>query len=222
MNKFIVSTDCVVFGRDKNNKVNLLLIKRKSDTFDGYWALPGGMVEDFESVDDSAKRELEEETGLSTVFLEQLYTFGDLGRDPRGRVVSVAYYALLNIGDLELKPDTDASDAQWFPLNNLPEKLAFDHDKIITTALNRLRGKINYFPLVFELLPEEFTIEEVREIYSDILNQDLDRRNFSRKLKSTGCLIHLDKKKKVLVGKPPTLYKFDYEECEENGFNITL
>lgn len=138
-----LAVDCVVFGLDEPNRLKVMLIRRSLPPFQDQWALPGGFVRLDESVDAAARRELQEETGLQKVFLEQLYTFGSVDRDPRERVVTVAYYALVNLGEHSIQAATDASEAAWFPLNQLPA-LAFDHDRIVTMAIARLKGKVRY------------------------------------------------------------------------------
>src|ERR1700752_709301 len=153
-----LTVDCVVFGLDDED-LKVLLIQRALPPFEGKWALPGGFVRVTERLEEAARRELEEETGLSHVFLEQLYTFGAVDRDPRERVVSVAYYALVKLSDHQAKAATDAANAEWFPLTKLP-KLAFDHAEILQTALSRLQGKVRYQPIGFELLPEKFTLSQ--------------------------------------------------------------
>src|SRR5678816_2135166 len=155
-----VTVDCVVFGLDQG-ALKILLIKRNGAPFAGCWALPGGFVDPNETLDAAARRELGEETGLRDVFLEQLYTFGDPGRDPRGYTVSVAYYALVRQEQHIPQPSSDASEAVWYPASKLP-KLAFDHDKIIQTAVARLQGKVRYQPIGFELLARKFTLTELQ------------------------------------------------------------
>ncbi|RME99440.1 MAG: NUDIX hydrolase, partial [Bacteroidetes bacterium] len=140
-----VTVDCIIFGLDESSQLKVLLIKRKSDPYAGYWALPGGFVQMEESLEDAARRELEEETGLQDVFMEQLFTFGQPDRDPRGRVISVAYYALTNLAEHRLQSSTDAKEAAWFLADN-PPQLAFDHSTILATALARLRAKLRYQP----------------------------------------------------------------------------
>src|ERR1035437_7103822 len=146
-----LTVDCVVFSFDEG-ALKVLLIERGLEPFKGRWALPGGFVRVDETLDDAARRELAEETGLKHVFLEQLYTFGEVERDPRERVVSVAYYALVKLSDHLAKAATDAAEAHWFPVSRLP-KLAFDHADIVAVALARLQGKVRYQPIGFELLP---------------------------------------------------------------------
>src|SRR5882757_7626190 len=145
-----LTVDCVVFGFD-DAELKLLLIQRGLEPFKGRWALPGGFVRVDETVDGAARRKLDEEAGLKNVFLEQLYTFGAVDRDPRERVVSVAYYALVKLSDHRAKAPTDAANAEWFPISKTP-KLAFDHAGILATALTRLKAKVRYEPIGFELL----------------------------------------------------------------------
>ena len=154
-----LTVDCVVFGLDGQD-LRVLLIQRDSAPHEGSWALPGGFVEVDETLEMAAMRELQEETGLSRVYLEQLYTFGAVGRDPRERVVSVAYYALVKLSDHQVKAATDARDAAWFDVDDLPS-LAFDHDAIVEMALVRLKGKVRYQPIGFELLPPRFTLSQL-------------------------------------------------------------
>ena len=177
-----VTTDIVIFTI-KDNELKVLLIKRKLIPFKDEWALPGGFIKLDESLEEAAKRELKEETGVEADYLEQLYTFGDVKRDPRGRVISTTYFALINSeqASQELKATTDASDAQWFPVLKIP-KLAFDHDKILDYAIKRLKWKFEYTPIAFSILPKKFKIPQLRNIYEIIFNKPLDKRNFRKKL----------------------------------------
>lgn len=218
-----LTTDCVVFGLDDED-LKVLLIQRDLPPFQGGWALPGGFVRVGESVDDSARRELKEETGLKSVFLEQLYTFGDPNRDPREHVVTVAYFALVNLLDHPPKADTDARNAAWFALDDIP-KLAFDHRKILDTALDRLRGKLRYQPIGFELLPEKFTISELQWLYERILEQELDKRNFRKKLNKLGILEETDEIQQDVAHRAARLYRFDrkcYQSLVKKGFHFEL
>jgi len=181
-----VAVDVVLFTiQDKTLKV--LLVRRRSVPYRGRWALPGGIVEAEESIDAAALRELQEETNINNVYLEQLYTFGEPSRDPRGRVMTVAYYALVNWQQFQLKARQRVSEASWFPVTKLPE-LAFDHRRIVDYALERLRNKINYTTVGFQLLPKEFTLTELQSAYEVILGQRLDKRNFRRKMLQLGIL----------------------------------
>lgn len=218
-----LTTDCVVFGLDDED-LKVLLIQRALPPFEGRWALPGGFVRVGESVDDSARRELEEEAGLKNVFLEQLYTFGDPGRDPREHVVTVAYYALVNLVQHPPKADSDATNAAWFALDDLPD-LAFDHAKILSCALERLRGKLRYQPIGFELLPPKFTITDLQWLYERILEQPLDKRNFRKKLKSLAILEETDEFQQDVSHRAARLYRFDrkrYRTLVKEGFHFEL
>lgn len=157
-----VTADCLIFAFDKNEKcLKLLLIKRKDDPFKGYWAIPGGFVEFNESIDEAAKRELKEETGIVDVPLEQFYTFGNPNRDPRGRVITIAHYCIINIDDVKIKAGDDAENADWFNIKNLPE-LAFDHDMIINMAISKILIKINHIKNIGKLLPNNMTLLEIK------------------------------------------------------------
>ncbi|NLE57022.1 MAG: NUDIX hydrolase, partial [Planctomycetes bacterium] len=174
-----LTVDCVVFGLDDED-LKVLLIQRDLPPFEGQWALPGGFVRMDETLEEAAERELREETGLSDVYLEQLYTFGDLDRDPRERVVTVAYYALVNLRDHRVQAATDARNAAWFAVEDCA-KLAFDHVRILRMALQRLRGKVRYQPIGFELLPPKFTLRQLQHLYEKVLDRPLDKRNFRKK-----------------------------------------
>ncbi len=213
-----VAVDCVIFGLDKTD-LKILLIQRGGEPFKNAWALPGGFVEMDESLETAALRELEEETGVKDVFFEQLFTFGNPGRDPRGRVISVAYYALVNLDEHPVQAASDAKAAQWFPLNALPE-LAFDHDSILTTAIDRLKSKVRYQPLGFELLPEHFTLGQLQELYEKILGTNLNKRNFRTKVLKMNILKTIGKQTEV-AHRPATLYAFDaeqYQKLTQEGF----
>lgn len=218
-----VTTDCVIFGFDEG-ELKILLIERGIDPFKGKWALPGGFLRMDESADDCARRELSEETGVSDVYIEQLYTFSDVDRDPRGRVVTVAYYALVKLNGYSIKAGDDAKSAKWFPISKVPP-LAFDHDRILRVALNRLKGKIRYQPIGFELLPERFTMPELQNLYEVILEMKLDRRNFRKKILSTGLLIDHNESMKGVPHKGAKYMSFDkkkYQELSETGFNFEI
>jgi len=214
-----LTVDCVVFGFDEG-ELKILLVKRGLPPFKGRWALPGGFVHIDESVDDAALRELHEETGVAKVFLEQLYTFGAPNRDPRGRVVSVAYYALVKLSDSRLLASTDASDARWFPAGD-PPALAFDHADILATALARLKGKVRYEPIGFELLPERFTLSQIQHLYETILQLPIDKRNFRKKILATGLLIPLDEYETNVAHRAARLHRFDmktYSRLKKAGY----
>lgn len=219
-----LTVDCVIFGLDEQNLLKVMLIQRGIEPFQGKWALPGGFVQLEESLEAAALRELHEETGISNVFLEQLHTFGDIDRDPRERVVTVAYYALVNLSRHEIRATTDASDAAWFSLANLPE-LAFDHDRILVAALTRLKGKARYEPIGFELLPKKFTLSQLQRLYEIILGHKLDKRNFRKKILKMNLLTKLDETQKDVSHRAARLYEFDeqrYLQLREKGFNFEI
>jgi 8-oxo-dGTP diphosphatase len=214
-----LTVDCVVFGLDEED-LKVLLVQRELEPFRGRWALPGGFVHEDESIEDAARRELEEETGVGKVFLEQLFTFGDPGRDPRGHTVSVAHYALVRLGDHRVRAATDARQAAWFGVWDLPQ-LAFDHDKIFQVALERLRGKVRYKPIGFELLPPKFTLTQLQRVYEKVLERTLDKRNFRKKLLATELLVELDEVEEDVAHRAARLYRFDrkkYQQLEKDGF----
>ena len=199
-----VAVDLVIFTV-RERTLQVLLIERGIPPFQGQWALPGGFVLDRETLEDAARRELEEETGLRDVYLEQLYTFGDPDRDPRGRTVAVAYYALTP--PAPLRASTDAANAAWFPAAS-PPKLAFDHAKILKIGLERLRSKLGYTTVGFELLPKQFTLPELQDLYEAILERPLDKRNFRKKILSLGLLKSGGQKRGVGAHRPARLYSF--------------
>ena len=214
-----ISVDAVVFAYEPSEGLSVLLIKRKIKPFKGQWAIPGGLVLKTETLEDAVKRELREETGITVNYLEQLYTFGALKRDPRNRVVTVAYYALVRQSNFELFAATDAADARWFNIDQLP-KLAFDHDKIMDVAINRLRAKISYEPVGFELLDEKFPFSELRKLYESLKGVAIDRRNFKKKFLQLNVLEELPEKRKVGKGRPGALFRFNkkrFFELKEQG-----
>jgi 8-oxo-dGTP diphosphatase len=203
--KLLVTVDIVLFSiRDR--KLHLLLIKRIAKPFENRYALPGGFVHEDESLDAAAIRELREETGVDRVYLEQLYTFGEPKRDPRGRVITVAYYALVPHNQ-SLQAGTDASDAAWFPVADLPP-LAFDHRKIVEYAHQRIRNKLDYTNVGFELLPDKFTLTELQLVHQAILGENLDKRNFRRKIIQKGIVKSM-KEWQQTGRKPAQLYRFN-------------
>ncbi|MBN1209139.1 MAG: NUDIX hydrolase [Myxococcaceae bacterium] len=218
-----LTVDCVVFGMDEED-LKVLLIKRGLEPFLGKWALPGGFVRMEESLDDAARRELEEEAGIRPSHLEQLFTFGEPGRDPRGRVVTVAYFALVKLSDHRVHASTDAREAAWFSVWDTP-KLAFDHADILGTALQRLKGKVRYQPIGFELLPPKFTLTQLQRLYEMILERPLDKRNFRKKILSMELLEELDEVEQDVSHRAARLYRFDhkkYRQLEKAGFNFEL
>ncbi len=218
-----LTVDCVVFGLDEKD-LKVLLIQRDRDPFAGMWALPGGFVMVNESPDDAAGRELFEETGLTNIFLEQLHTFGDPGRDPREHVVTVVYYGLVNLWDHVVHPATDARDAAWFRVDDIPA-LSFDHNRIFDMALQRLRGKIQYIPIGFELLPARFTMDLLRQLYEKILGRSLDRGDFRKKIMKMGILENLNAAETDASHRAARLYCFDkekYDRITRKGFDFEI
>jgi 8-oxo-dGTP diphosphatase len=213
-----LTVDCVVFGYDEG-ELKVLLIQRALEPFKGRWALSGGFVRVEETIDDAARRELAEETGLKDVFLEQLYTFGAISRDPRERVVSVAHYALVKLSDHRAKAATDAANAEWFPISKMP-KLAFDHADILSTALTRLKGKVRYQPIGFELLPPKFTLSELQHLYEAVLETELDKRNFRKKVLGFGLLVPLKESRMAGRHRPAQLFRFDMDKYEKLRINF--
>jgi 8-oxo-dGTP diphosphatase len=201
-----LTVDIVVFTLQEN-QLQVLLVQRGKEPFAGMWALPGGFVQMDESLEEAAHRELAEETGIQDAYLEQLYTYGDPGRDPRERVITVAYFALVPTGaPFRREGGSDAAQAQWFPASSLPP-LAFDHTEIARYALRRLRYKLEYTAVGFELLPEEFTLTQIQSTYEVVLGEKLDKRNFRRRILEADVIeptpnIHSGE------GRPARLYRY--------------
>ena len=257
-----LAVDAVVFGY-QNNQLYVLLIKQKFGIAKGKWSLPGGFVLNDESLTQAVERELQEEAGIKVNYLEQLYTFGDdVKRDPRNHTVTVAYFALVNPKKWTLKADTDAEDAQWFPLSMESERLklsfppdrrssavesrgkvesdsmgssaplgvqfprlAYDHKKIIKVGVERLKGKLTYQPIGFDLLDKEFPFSDLEHLYSTILGKEIDRRNFRKKMLSFDILQETNKMKKVGSGRPAKLFTFNkqkYNALVKEGFHFEI
>jgi 8-oxo-dGTP diphosphatase len=223
-----LAVDCVVFGlgraQPEAGDLRVLLVERAIPPFEGRWALPGGFVRVDETLDEAAARELSEEASVRVGYLEQLYTFGDVHRDPRDRVVSVAYFALVNPAEHAPRADTDARKVAWFSARALPP-LAFDHDRIVATALERLRSKVRYRPIGFELLPPTFTLTQLQRMYECILGKTLDKRNFRKKLLSFDLLEATKEKETGVAHRAAQLYRFDrgrYDRLVERGFDFEL
>jgi 8-oxo-dGTP diphosphatase len=218
-----LTVDAVVFGLDDED-LKVLLIRRGLEPFQGQWALPGGFVRVGESLEDAVRRELQEETGISQVFLEQLYTFGAVDRDPRERVVTVAYYALVRLSDHSILAATDARDAAWFAVSEA-RGLAFDHDRILAVALERLQAKVRYQPIGFELLSPQFTLSQLQRLYETVLETPLDKRNFRKKILGMDFLVPLDEVQKDVAHRAARLYRFDrkkYRHLQKRGFNFEI
>lgn len=207
-----VTVDIVIFTIAEVT-LKVLLVKRGVPPFEGHFALPGGFVRPDESLEEAAKRELYEETGVRNVFLEQLFTFGDPARDPRGHVITVSYFALIASNKLLLIPGADAAEAQWFAIQMLPT-LAFDHKRILDYAVERLRNKLEYTTVGFQLLPEKFTLSELQSVYEAILQKRLDKRNFRRKLSLLGVVKPL-KEWRHTGRKPAQLFRFSASQFEK-------
>lgn len=204
-----VAVDAVLFTiADK--ELQALLVKIKKGPFAGRWAFPGGLVQLGESLDEAARRELYEKTGVQDLYLEQLYTFGDAQRDPTAHTVAVAYFALVPHFARDLRSGEKYADAGWFPVRSLSQ-LAYDHNAIAAYALRRLQAKLGYTNIVYSLLPQEFTLAELQDIYEIILHEKLDRRNFRRKILTLGLLKPLPKTRRG-AHRPATLYSFTRRE----------
>ena len=220
-----IAVDAVVFGYTSREGLSVLLIKRDIAPFKGMWALPGGLVGDDESLEEAVQRELKEETGVAINYLEQLYSFGQPGRDPRNRVVSVAYYGLVRPEAFELQADTDAAEVAWFNIKKMPQ-LAFDHAGIIQVAHERLKNKILYQPVGFELLDEKFPFSELEKLYIAVLDRPIDRRNFKKKVTKYGLLEDTSEKQALEgAGRPGSLFRFNktkYNQLKTQGINFEL
>lgn len=214
-----VTADCVIFGFD-GVSIKVLLIQRGIEPFKGKWAFPGGFMQIDETVEECARRELEEETGLKNASVEQFYTFSDVNRDPRERVITVAHYALVRLS--EVKGGDDAASAQWFAESEIPS-LAFDHDRILRMARNSLKERICFEPIGFELLPEVFTMSELQNLYEAILEVKFDRRNFYNKMLKLGILTEAEPRAEQASRRTPTKYRFNaakYAELKQKGFRL--
>lgn len=201
-----VTVDVVIFTVHAR-ELKVLLVKRDVTPYKNCWAIPGGFVRMKETLENAARRELEEETGVRNVYLEQLYTFGDVRRDPRMRVITVAYYALIPSDKQMLRASTDTTDVRWSSVHERP-RLAFDHDKIVDYALERMRNKIMYVPIAFQLLPDTFTLTELQNIYEVILDSSLDKRNFRKKILASDLLVSTRQILKGAAHRPAALYRF--------------
>ena len=202
-----VTVDIVIFTI-RDGTLHVLLVRRGIPPFQGTWAIPGGFVMPDESLDDAARRELREETGVDDVWLEQLYTFGDPRRDPRGRVITVAYYALISPDRAPPLAGSDAAEARWWPAVRPPRPLAFDHEAILDAAIERLRGKLGYTAIGFQLLPKKFTLSELQRVHEAILGEPLDKRNFRKRVDALGLVRPLDESVSVGAGRPAQLFSF--------------
>lgn len=214
-----VTTDCVIFGYD-GKELKVLLIERGIEPFKGCWAFPGGFLNMDEDALAGARRELKEETGLENAFIEQFHTFSEPGRDPRGRVITIAHYALVKIQDV--KGGDDAAQARWFPIGEVPP-LAFDHDRILRMAMSYLKEKIHFEPVGFELLPDVFTMPQLQNLYEAILEVHFDRRNFASKMLKLGILEDTGDRPAGASSRIPVSYRFNkekYNELKAKGFRL--
>ena len=214
-----VATDCVIFGFD-GVSIKVLLIQRGIEPYKDHWALPGGFVGIDESAEECARRELQEETGLTGVSVEQFHAFSDVNRDPRERVISIAYYALVKLS--EVRGGDDASEAQWFSYDDVPS-LAFDHDRILRMALRHLRDRICFEPVGFDLLPEVFPMTELQRLYEAILGVKFDRRNFYNKMLKLEVLTSAEPRPENASRRTPSKYRFNaekYAELKQRGFRL--
>ena len=214
-----VTADCVIFGFD-GVSIKVLLIQRGIEPYKGQWAFPGGFLQMDETVEECAKRELEEETGLKSASVEQFYTFSAVNRDTRERVITIAHYALVRLS--EVKGGDDAASAQWFAMNEIPS-LAFDHERILRMAVKRLKERICFEPIGFELLAEVFTMTELQNLYEAILEVKFDRRNFYNKMLKLGILSEAEPRPAGASRRTPTKYRFNaekYTELKQKGFRL--
>ena len=214
-----VTTDCVIFGYD-GKELKVLLIERGIEPFKGCWAFPGGFLNMDEDALAGARRELKEETGLEDAFIEQFHTFSEPGRDPRGRVITIAHHALVKIQEVE--GGDDAAQARWFPIGEVPP-LAFDHDRILRMAMSRLKERIHFEPVGFELLPDVFTMPQLQNLYEAILEVHFDRRNFASKMLKLGILEDTGDRPAGASSRIPVSYRFNkekYNELKAKGFRL--
>lgn len=220
-----IAVDAIVFGYEKGT-LYVLVVKQRFGKLADRWVLPGGFIKDDEPLLAAVERELKEEAGIMVNYLEQLGTFGDdINRDDRFRVVSVAYFALVNPQNFILKADTDAKDAKWFPLNQLPQ-LGYDHNEMVKLAHQRLKSKLTYQPIGFDLLDQEFLFSDLENLYCSILERDIDRRNFRKKILSFGIVNETGKLVKIgASGRPGKLFVFDkpkYNQLLKENFQFDI
>lgn len=209
----VIATDVVIFTV-QDNQLKVLLINMKKPPFNSFWACPGGLVKPSESVDESAKKQLNKKTGVKDVYLAQLHTFGEVDRDPFGRVVSVVYFALIPSDNLNLSTTKEYQDVAWFPVDKLPI-LAYDHSQIINMAIDRLKQKLEQSNIVYSLLPKKFSLTDLQDIYELILNRSLDKRNFRKKILSLNLIKQTGKKRFGEANRPARLYEFGNEEPKD-------
>lgn len=211
----LVSVDIAVFTVE-DNKLKLLLIQRMREPYQHMWALPGGIIRMQETLEQAAERRLREQTNVTNIYLEQLSAFGAPERDPRSRVITVAYYALVRAENLSLEPHANAENIGWFCINELPD-LAFDHGHIVEAALSRLKRRLESSSIAFQLLPEKFTLTELQRVYELILDKQLDKRNFRKKILSSGVLRDVGETKMEGFHRPAQLYAFQQRLREDEA-----
>lgn len=218
-----VSIDCLIFGF-RGSGLDILLIKHGEGISKGKWALPGGWIQYNEDVDEAAGRLLKSLTGVSNIYLEQLRAFGDVSRYPEKRVITIAYYALVNTDHYALSAGFTASDVQWFNVHEVP-KLPYDHNRILDFGLRQLKHKVRHEPIGFNLLPRKFTLHQIQQLYEAILEMQLDKPNFRRKLLNMNLLVPCNEKQKDVSHRAASLYRFDkkiYDQLTEKGLSFEL
>jgi 8-oxo-dGTP diphosphatase len=206
-----VTVDLVIFTVNEE-KLKVLLVKRAKEPFVGFWSIPGGFLKLGESLEGAAIRVMKEKTGVKEVYLEQLYTFGKPDRDPRTRVITVTYFALIPWQNLIQPESNKVTDLTWYAADQLPPQLAFDHQEILNYAINRLRAKVSYSNIVYGLLPVRFRLSDLQKIYESIINKSLDKRNFRKRMLATNLLEETGKKEIVGAHRPAMLYQFKKRE----------
>jgi len=215
-----VTTDCVIFGYDVKEGLSLLLIERGLEPYKGKWAFPGGFLQENETAEEGAVRELFEETSFRANVIQQFGCFSEVNRDPRDRVITIAFFALVKMS--QVQGGDDAARAKWFRLSEIPP-LAFDHDRILRVALSRLKEKIHFEPIGFELMPEVFTMPQLQDLYESILEVKFDRRNFANKMLHLGILTEAEPRVPGSSSRIPTRYRFNadkYSELKSKGFRL--
>ena len=218
-----LSIDCVIFGF-KEAQLSVLIVKHGQGSTKGQWALPGGWINYNESLDEAAKRILTAQTSVENIFLEQFHTFGDTDRFPDKRVITVCYYALVNIEKVELHAGSSVSEVKWFTISTIPE-MAFDHNKIFTKCFTHLQRKVQHEPIGFNLLPQKFTLLQLQQLYEAILGKKLDKPNFRRKLMKMNLLVSCKEKQKDVSHRAAQLYKFDkkvYDRLVKDEFAFEI
>ncbi|WP_109699966.1 NUDIX hydrolase [Chitinophaga deserti] len=209
--RHLVAVDCIIFGFE-DGKLKLLIIQRKVDPLEGAWSLVGGFVQEGEHTDDAAIRVLRQTTGIRDIYMDQLRSYGDAGRDTGARVISIAYYALIRVSEHD-RLLAQEHGAHWLSLHQIPE-LIFDHNVMLRDALERLRDRAHFHPIGFELLPEKFSLPQLRNLYEEIYQQPLDKRNFRKKILAMDILEKLDEKDKSTSKKGAHLYRFDRQKYD--------